>query len=320
MMVLWQLRRVWPRRGFTLIELLVVIAIIAILIALLLPAVQQAREAARRTQCKNNLKQYGLALHNYHDTFSVFPMGSSQAEWCFETFILPYLDQAPLYNLINFPNDKKPPSYAPCPSCYSCGGEYGRLLALNPSPVGKVYPFINCPSDPGRNMWSSGSSVWPLGNYLGVGGSDGTFTVSTLNGTTYRCIHTPNPVQPTCNNRTGMLYFASKVRVGDATDGTSNTMMVGERGHDADLSYGWKLCGGAEGDCWLGAGNGLSAAQFSSGTLNDSLNDNHFWSWHVGGCHFLLADGSVRFLSNNISNVTFQALATRNGGEVVGEF
>src|SRR5262245_3008809 len=94
------------QRGFTLIELLVVIAIIAILIALLLPAVQQAREAARRTQCKNHLKQIGLAAHNYHDAFLVFPLGNGAALFGWKVFTLPYLEQNALYNAINFVNDR----------------------------------------------------------------------------------------------------------------------------------------------------------------------------------------------------------------------
>src|SRR6188508_2861000 len=92
------------RRGFTMIELLVVIAIIAILIVLLLPAVQQAREAARRTQCKNHLKQLGLAIHNYHDVFNMFPTGVGYSLWGWKVFILPYIDQSAQYNMINFSN------------------------------------------------------------------------------------------------------------------------------------------------------------------------------------------------------------------------
>jgi prepilin-type N-terminal cleavage/methylation domain-containing protein/prepilin-type processing-associated H-X9-DG protein len=315
---LQSLRSHGPRRAFTLIELLVVIAIIAVLIALLLPAVQQAREAARRTQCRNNLKQFGLATHNYHDNFGRFPMGSSSAEWCVETFLLPYLDQAAIYNQINFPNDHNGSGE------YSCSPEFGRLQTVSvasgrPNPVGQRYSFMVCPTDPAQGIYVSGTTTYPLGSYLGVGGSSAPLDMATMNDYVYRCVHTAVASQPTCNNRDGMLFFNSGIGTRDVTDGTSQTMMMGERGLGASLNYGWKFCGGAEGDCWLGAGKGLSAPAYTTSGLDDSINDLHFWSYHTGGCIFVYADGSVHFLSNNIDKTTFLSLASRRGGEVVSE-
>ncbi|MCA9046851.1 MAG: DUF1559 domain-containing protein, partial [Planctomycetaceae bacterium] len=196
-------------RGFTLIELLVVIAIIAVLIALLLPAVQQAREAARRSQCKNNLKQIGLALHNYHDTFTVFPPGyitrninntamatmESGPGFAWGTMILPYIDQAPLYNHFDFNEDATDHHNA----------EHGS----------EFLPVFACPSDPQPNKFTvtdGGGTTYELGsaNYVGIFG--------------YGSV-TMNAGQPQGD---GLFYRNSRKGMRDVTDGTSNTIMVGE--------------------------------------------------------------------------------------------
>ncbi len=326
-------------RGFTLIELLVVIAIIAILIALLLPAVQQAREAARRTQCKNNLKQIGLALHNYHDISKMFPIGAQDAGaneemWGWGTAILPQIDQAPLYNQM----------------------DVGHLrlrnvlddVALRPLTKTVIEGFI-CPSDPGSNQMSGGQLNGGSGRHMNGNSSvDNSFRVAKSN---YIGSCGYNDVAVTTPNRQrGVLHRTSTFRIRDITDGTSNTILVGER-------TTFCACG-----AWVGnrnpTGGGPQGADYTLGRtsmpINHPNNGGHqctegFDSQHVGGAQFLFCDGSVHFLSENIDynlhinatdrvrdgngpsrtgwgrNVTsqlgiYQRLGNRDDGEVIGEF
>ena len=298
------------RRGFTLIELLVVIAIIAILIALLLPAVQQAREAARRTQCKNNLKQLGLALHNYHDTHRCFPSGwiavnngvhnahdgLNGAGW--GAMILPFMDQSPLYNRFN-PN----------------------LAIHDPANIlfiSEVLPTWQCPSDPKPDVWSieeegnPGTVLadLPTANYIG------SFGTEELDG----CENAPGTAPVAANGQCigdGMFFHNSRVRMRDITDGTTNTYMLGER--RTDIQAGWY-------STWPGmVAEGEEAFQRILGSADHVPNSpaahfDDFSSHHVGGSQFCLGDGSVRFISENIDHGLYQALATIKGGEVVGEF
>ena len=297
-------------RGFTLIELLVVIAIIAILIALLLPAVQQAREAARRTQCKNNMKQLGLALHNYHDVHGAFPSGwiavdgrvqsahdgLNGAGW--GTMILPFIDQAPLYS------------------------KFDANLAIhdpaNIDFINNVLPAWQCPSDPKPDKWeieeegSPGTvlATLPTANYIGAFGTE------ELDG----CEEPPGTAPVASNGQcrgNGMFYHNSRVRMRDITDGTTNTYMIGERRTRPDL--GWF-------STWPGmVAEGEEAFQRILGSADHVPNDpvshlDDFSSSHVGGAQFVLGDGSVRFISENIDHGLYQSLATIRGGEVVGEF
>tara|TARA_R110002111_G_scaffold168038_2_gene234004 strand:+ start:128288 stop:129190 length:903 start_codon:yes stop_codon:yes gene_type:complete len=289
------------RRGFTLIELLVVIAIIAILIALLLPAVQQAREAARRSQCKNNLKQIGLALHNYHGTHNLFPSGWIGVEpgvganaqfgsgWGWGTMVLPYLDQTPLYNLINFDLDINNTSQ---PS--------GIIdLALT------VY---RCPSDPSDNTFeieqegSPGTVLAKLGtaNYIGVFGSDELDD----------CGITP---PGTACKSTGVFYQNSNTRFRDITDGISQTLFTGER--KTNKTLGWH-------STWVGAvPKGEETFVRILGATDHVPNDpaahfDDFSSHHVGGTQFLFGDGRVRFITENIDLKVYQGLSSIKGGEV----
>jgi prepilin-type N-terminal cleavage/methylation domain-containing protein len=299
------------RNGFTLIELLVVIAIIAILIALLLPAVQQAREAARRTQCKNNLKQIGLALHNYHDVHKTFPPGwiavdpltgrhsahegVSGVGWA--AMILPYMEQSNLYELL----DPRLPLTDPENAAF-------RLAQVE---------AYKCPSDPKEDLFDmveEGSGTFitqlPTTNYIG---SFGTFE---LDG----CENAPGTAPVATNGQcegNGIFYHNSKVRIRDIVDGTTNSLMCGERKTNRALDWY---------SSWPGMiAEGEEAFQRVCGSADHVPNDpashfDDFSSQHTGGAQFGLGDGSVRFISENIDVGVYQSLATIQGGEVVGEF
>ena len=292
------------RRGFTLIELLVVIAVIAVLIALLLPAVQQAREAARRSQCKNNLKQLGLALHNYHDSIRAFPPGSLRGTglaWGFVSHLLPYFDQSTVYNTIQFERTD-------CAAFIKA-----QQATLKPDPASVLLPIMTCPSDPqgGIKLFSGPTGPSPNtydaghlfpSNYLGISGNQESTTWC--------------PYQGVLNGN-GVLFTSSRIRMRDIADGTSSTLMMGERGINEDLGWGWPICGGTECEHYISTERGLTPADNPPNTPNL---ERRFWSWHVGGTHVLLGDGGVRFLSTNMDHKTFLALSTRFGGEIVGEF
>ncbi|HUQ70828.1 MAG TPA: DUF1559 domain-containing protein [Planctomycetaceae bacterium] len=330
--------------AFTLIELLVVIAIIAILIALLLPAVQQAREAARRTQCRNNLKQIGLALHNYHDNFNLLPplsIGDGGAAgnasppvipaWAWSTMILPYIDQAPLFNTLN-----------PGPNTLQ---QVFNSAALRPLLQTKLAAFV-CPSDvgadpnPDRPFATVPGFAFPPGFFIGKsnypamsGSQDG--NASTGDRGTGVFPGADNGLQPPANN------------FRDVTDGLSNTIFVGERANAVfpALPTGKKAFAAV----WAGMSNGTGTdadiARFpairgmgdyrltdgKSLTGLDAEQDEAFLSTHTGGVHFLMGDGAVRFISVNIDwqpiNVanppgpgTYNKLCDKADGGVIGDY
>ncbi len=321
--------RVFSRRrnaGFTLIELLVVIAIIAILIGLLLPAVQKVREAAARSECLNNLKQMGLALHTYHDANKRFPPGFvSQATgtwpggsndptpesgpgWSFFALMLPYLEQAPLHRSINFnlpiadpANAAARRSFVPI---YICPSDTApRLVTLSDSG--------NPPADANPPVPITEAAVC---SYAGVLG-DGAYEQLPF---------------------TGVFHRNSRVRMTDITDGTSNTVGVGERTSQFSANSWVGVIPGQETVYSptareydpalpsLRARPAITAVlvhvRITSGAPNALGNSpGSFASSHTGGAQFLNMDGSCRFIADSVTRDTYRALVTRNGGEVIGE-
>ena len=312
------------RRGFTLIELLVVIAIIAVLIALLLPAVQQAREAARRSQCKNNLKQMGLALHNYHETYGVFPMGvnySVDQPWggSFNISLLPYADQAPAYNKINFS---------------SWPGWVTNFPVYN----GFKPPYMRCPSSPTPITRDRDGQTLMISNYAGIAGA--VASTGAASGVT----RTSLPGIRSDAARNGVLSYNKNFGFADITDGSSNTAVIGEQsdwGADkTDIRSCWDWgswmgcanCGGgpaANGDVYTAAVTsihpnwtfGSKPAVSSHAYLGREGGGNFpLQSIHTGGLHLLLGDGSVRFASVNMDSSIQYNLCDREDGKVLGEF
>jgi prepilin-type N-terminal cleavage/methylation domain-containing protein len=322
------------RSAFTLIELLVVIAIIAILIALLLPAVQQAREAARRTQCKNNLHQLGLALHNYLDVAGQFPITCFQSDvnppitpnWndssrgSYLVRLLPYLDQGPMFNALDF--GRVGPAWA-LPNFEASVDSNNQLYRE------KIIPGYQCPSNTAPRIvahsakfcyaMSMGNQAMPSntgctlypGNNFGTG-PDG---------------HGNTPNSQVISGIISRMNWAA--RIADITDGTSNTIAMGEVRHNCGdhTQYGWFhmnatwvattapinypiSCIGDPPMPGAGPCNNVGAWNTTQG----------FKSQHTGGAHFVLCDGSARFISENIDYLTYQKLGDRRDGQVIGEF
>jgi prepilin-type N-terminal cleavage/methylation domain-containing protein len=339
------------RRGFTLIELLVVIAIIAVLVALLLPAVQQAREAARRSQCKNNLKQIGVALHNYHDAFSCFPFGKGASygayfpgtpvypRWSAHSMILPYLDQAPLYNSIDFKLPPDTPGMAgviPFMPPYTSPGGVNTIACQSPVPV-----FL-CPTDSSQGPGWRGQN-----NYVGNQGG-------------WLCDRADQPggandIAPT-ETSSGIFYFLSRVRAADVHDGMSQTAFFSEkiRGqgnpnprtdmfvipNQTSLDDTYNTCSSLNtlaatpltskwGYSWVMGENCCTLYNHVSGPNSNTCAGIPFpgsmtnmamqvppSSHHIGGVHLMMGDGSVNFLSDSVDLRVFRSMGTRKGNEV----
>ena len=333
--------RLRNRHGFTLIELLVVIAIIAVLIGLLLPAVQQSREAARRTQCKNNLRQIGIALHNYHDTMNTFPMGMcgwpselSGTLWGWGTMILPFLDQSPLYNgIASSPGGISLHFNRPAigfDAVMTSVTPTNPLLQTNLSvyrcPSDSAAPTVTIPAGGLNGSLRQNTYIFGRSNYPGVVGSTYTLTGGLL---------VPG----------GAFGESSSIRLRDFLDGTSNTFLIGERRSSGKIN-GYYVGGET---IWCGANDDISPESDWQGFavhlgLCDSDNPLNlstvtepnagsgssyiaFSSQHASGAHFLMADGSVRFINDNIASgspnhphSTYQNLANRADGQVIGDF
>jgi len=315
------------RRAFTLIELLVVIAIIAVLIAMLLPAVQSAREAARRAQCTNNLRQIGIALHNYHDAMETFPPGylslmdpvtfdNDGPGWGWASFSLNQVEQAPLYNSINFVLNIEFPA-----------NQTARLTVLG--------SFL-CPSDAWRqNVFTvvdstttgtmAGAPICDVAssNYVG---SVGTGDPSSL----YPYIIDAGDGPPGRDNGNGLFFRNHSIKIAQITDGTSQTFAAGERSQNLSRAT-WTgavtnaavplvaLQGGAGFDPEGGGALVLSHTGEGHGPNSPSglAHGDQYWSLHPGGANFLFNDGSVRFIKEQVGFIIFRALATRAGGEVL---
>lgn len=307
------------RRGFTLIELLVVITILGLLVAILLPAVQSAREAARRAHCQNNLRQIGLALHGYHDAQGLFPPGFSLDEpgvtfavtgWGWGARLLGGLEQGALYNAIN--------------------QSLSYTVPAQQTVIETRLSIFLCPSSGGGGPMSTGYVDQPISTTRNM--SSGQYVASAAS-VSRRGIHGQ------IAQGDGVFFLNSRIALRDLADGTSSTLMIGERSRNvADATWvgvpqtsfilctkdGWrvKTCASA---MFMVLGRTGPASDIIFGAVPTGSTPNSpgsgadgFWSLHRGGCNFLLGDGSVRFLKETISEDVFKTLATRAGGEVIG--
>jgi prepilin-type N-terminal cleavage/methylation domain-containing protein len=310
------------QRGFTLIELLVVIAIIATLVAILLPAVQQAREAARRSTCKNNLKQLGIAMHNYHDTFNTLPYGFDEREMLWTAPILPQIEQGALYDTLilqeggagNWDHDGSPNEVA-------CG----TLISVYRCPTMPIEEHITNNDIPNRVPVS----------YRACSGSN----AKSDDLSTIPAPYAKDFALELQSGLDGMFYGCSSTRFADIVDGTSNTIMIAESSTDPDfvkdgqgMDY-WAI-GAPQTGNWDCIPGDLGGTEYSEGLgstfspINSRFNpavhgvlmEMSFGSWHQGGAQVVLGDGGVRFISENINMDTYHNLGTMNDGLVIGEF
>jgi prepilin-type N-terminal cleavage/methylation domain-containing protein len=336
------------RSGFTLIELLVVIAIIAVLVALLLPAVQQAREAARRTQCRNNLKQIGLAIHNYENAIGVYPFGkgasypvagpANYARWSAHAMLLPYLEEQPLYDSIDF---TKPPDTPGMAGAVAFMPPYQSPGGVNTIPSQLGVPLFLCPSDqPPSSGWAGEN------NYCGNQGS-------------WLCDRSNFPPLPTDTNPTelnsGVFFYLSNVRPVHVKDGLSNTVFFSERirgtgtpnpatdlfvmVNQTSLDNTYQTCMATNpatalpltskwGASWVMGENCCTlynhvgqpgtpscAGKPFPGTMTNMAMQVSASSRHFGGVNVLMGDGGVHSVMNSVDLTVWRAMGTRNGAD-----
>lgn len=314
------------RAGFTLIELLVVIAIIALLIALLLPAVQQAREAARRTQCKNNLKQFGLAAHNFHSTYNALPpfhLADNWATWA--VFMLPYIEQTSMYNQWNL----------------------SQRYYVQPATAGADLPVFHCPSRSSPGMkggtgsgrsfsvpsaatytgppgWSDYAANWGTIPYAWNTAMDSAFDIKT----------NARPGYATTDAYFPHPGWRFSVSLKDITDGSSNTVLIGEQHYpdnliglvwNGDYQSGYGRCLGHNGvkDTTTGLYTeyyGIQTNRNYSATTAGSAYTSYFGMNHPGVSQFVLADGSVRAISVSANIEILNMLSRHQDGGVLGEY
>lgn len=303
------------RSAFTLVELLVVIAIIGVLVALLLPAVQSAREAARRTQCANNLKQMGIAAHNYHDTFQRFPFGWSDRGAGWTTMLLPQIEQKNLWDTLKFNESDN----------------WDSDNTANERACGTYIPTFRCPSQNGvvpRHVTNQGIPDRVPTSYRGVGSStaDSDDPSTSKSGRNFEQL-----------DMEGIFFCCSKVRMAEVGDGTSNTFMIGESRYESFSQDGnqmdfWYMGSPQVDPCNCLTGMGATEQSEFCGSTGVPINaraipstsgyvkELSFTSLHPNGTQFVMADGSVRLVSFTVNGVTYQALGSRNGGESLTDF
>jgi prepilin-type N-terminal cleavage/methylation domain-containing protein len=328
------------RPGFTLVELLVVIAIIGILIALLLPAVQAAREAARRAQCTNNMKQLGLGLHNYHDAHKIFPPGGLDYGWGGAAIpasyppepadklvknlnglvlLLPYIEQQPLYDRFDFRQCASHCVYGAGASSMPIAGD-AELTSNNASVVASQLDAFRCPSENG-DPYHSTSAAYTIksgGTFRGIK-TNYDFSADTSDYTYMN--------DWTMHSRTSKYMFGenSNTKIGDVRDGTSNTVAMGEtlfwmcNGNNNAWGYrAWVMTGVNVGHPW-----GINNWNYRHATYCQPPIPGRLATWgtagsnHPGGCNITVADGSVRFISQTTDVVILRQISTMSGGESV---
>lgn len=315
------------RTGFTLVELLVVIAIIGILVALLLPAVQMAREAARRMSCGNNLKNLALAIHNYEDTFKVLPCGQVHKEaegtpnerylpgWSWAAQALPYLEQGNISDQLDYTLEQN--------------------KAPNPALVATPLDIFSCPSSIKEDTKTKSGVTWGTSSYVGCSGA--------FNESMFTKVDIKNRDWPVSKVQNGIFARDSSVKLASVTDGTSNTIMLGEIKWYKHTWDGLWAGSAKKRSGYLGADSTLASIRSGRRKINppdsasNTVRREGFHSYHPGGAQFAFTDGSVHFISETVAHNectvsqyldtsnsktlgTFQRLTARNDGLVVGDF